>query len=247
MFLCPILDGTLQGSIPGKLVGNTTVITRDMGFGIEFDGVTSYVDFGIHDGECFHSPDACTDGVTFSMWIWSERPMGDVVPLDSGGYDIWKAGFTIRLWKNALQIGVKFVGDKGKHRYVVKGWNHNRWQHVVWTCNQTQGIRVFLNGCDTDPRATREMYKFQVLRNMRASSGVPFVLGAKARNFARNAKVKLDDVYVWYQVLIDQEIWMVYANGGMIWWLHWLCKTIGWLRHKIWIKEISRDLGLWHG
>ena len=215
-----IIDGILQGSILGRVVGNTTIISRDTGFGIRFDGVTGYVDFGEHAEECFHSPDPCTEGVTFSMWIWSEKPVGTVVLLDSGACDVVRPGYAIMLGKSLFHLVIKFVSDRSKHVYKARGWNHNRWQHVVWTFNRTQGIRVFFNGCDTDPGATKGMYRSQVLRRMLPSNGAPFVLGAKARRFGKKANVKLDDVYVWNQVLTDHEIWMVYVNVGMIQWLH---------------------------
>ena len=217
-----ILHGVLQGSIPGSVIGGTSIISRDMGFAIEFDGVSGYVDYGFYAGECFHSPDACIEGVTFSMWIWSEpHTTRRVIPLDSGASATGRAGYCINFRKrDEFDLLIKFVGSNGKYKYRVSGWNYDRWEHIAWTWNQTQGIRFFLNGCDTDPGATKEISEYTALSRMQPSDQVPFVLGAQARGFGKNAKVKLDDVNVWFQVLTDHEIWMAYVNGGMKWWLH---------------------------
>ena len=212
-----IVNGVLQGSISGNVIGSVTTASRNADSGIEFDGVTGYVDFGMHDGNCFQSPDACNAGVTFSMWLRAGDNSGTVVPLDTGSYNVGKAGYCMKLSNRALMVFVKFVSDNGRHRYELDGFNQydqQRWEHIVWTWHSTQGIRVFLNGCDTDPGGKKGRLTYTVLDWMVLSNGVPFVLGARARGFSRKANMELDDLYIWNQVLTENEVWRIYTNGA---------------------------------
>ena len=201
-----IVAGILQGSISGGVSGTVTVDTRDAGSGLEFDGVSGYVDFGMHHGECFHSPDACNSGVTFAMWLWVGVNSDKALILDSGGFDNGYAGYNIKEKGGVLDVTVKF-GNNDKHQYTVTGWNQDRWEHVIWTWHPTKAIRFFLNGCDTDPRGTKEMFLHKKLNDLQPSNNAPFVLGATSRNHDKMAKMKLDDMYIWNQVFTEQEIW----------------------------------------
>ena len=216
-----IINSILQGSISGDVSGEITIVPRGAGSGLEFDGVSGYVDFGMHHDECFQSPDACKDGVTFCMWLWmgnSDSPK--VLILDSGGYLHARAGYNMRLGNGVLYVTVKF-GDKNKHQYKVNDWNQDHWEHVAWTWHPAKGIRFFLNGCDTDPGATKGMSSHKKLNDLQPSNDASFVLGATSRTHVKMAKMKLDDLYIWYQVFTEHEIWMVYVNGEtnfLAWW-----------------------------
>ena len=212
-----IVNGVLQGSVSGNVIGSVTTASRNTGSAINFDGVTGYVDLGMHDGKCFHSPDACDAGVTFSMWLWAGDNSGTIVPLDTGSYNEGKAGYCMKLSNRVLQVVIKFVSDRGIHHYKLDGFNQydqQHWEHIVWTWHPTQGIRVFLNGCDTDPGGKKMRLTYTILDRVVLSNGVPFVLGARARGFSKKANMKLDDLYIWNQVLTENEVWRAYISGG---------------------------------
>ena len=220
--MAEIFNGVLQGSVSGTVVGTVTITSRNMDSGIEFDGVSGYVDFGMHDGKCFHSPNACNAGVTFALWLWAGDNPRSVIVLDSGGFTAGKAGYCLKLSRSVLHVVVKLVSNNGKHHYKLDGWNQDRWEHIVWMWHPAQGIRFFLNGCDTDPGATKGRSSYTVLNKVELSNQVSFVLGARARGFRMKANMKIDDLYIWNQVLTENEVWRAYVNGGM------MASEIGW-------------------
>ena len=208
-----IHKGILQGSILGNVFGGVNMASRGVGSAVTFDGVSSYVDFGRHAGECFHSPDACSAGITYSMWLW----MGDnsnkrrAYILDSGGAAAGYAGCGMKLVDGDLYVLVKF-GQGNKHQYTIKAWKQERWEHIAWIWHPTQGFRLYLNGCDTDPGAVKGMARYRTA-TLQTNKNFPFVLGDEAKSLARKANMKLDDVYIWYQVLTEKDVWTVYING----------------------------------
>ena len=119
--MAEMVNGVLQGSVSGNAVGTVTITSRNMDSGIEFDGVTGYVDFGMHDGKCFHSPDACNAGVTFALWLWAGDNPRSVIVLDSGGFTAGKAGYCLKVSRSALHVVVKLVSNNGKHP-VTTNW-----------------------------------------------------------------------------------------------------------------------------
>ena len=211
-----IRKGILKGSIPGNVFGGVTMASRGVRSAIKFDGVSSYVDFGVHPGECFHSPDACSDGITYSMWLW----LGDnsskriVIILDSGGTRPGYVGYDMKFSyrdRLVLKTSVK-LGPNRKYQYRITDWNQDRWEHVSWIWHPTQGIRFYLNGCDTDPGATKGLAGSGYL-DVQPNNEFPFILGDSIEKQDKRANMKLDDLYVWYKVLSEHDIWAVYING----------------------------------
>ena len=200
--------------MPGNTSGGITIASRGSGSGIEFDGVSGYVDLGKHNDECFQSPDVCSNGITYSMWIWTGS--GRMMIIDSGAFDRYTVGYNMQLSNNVLGVNVKF-GNNNKHLYRVDDWNQDHWEHVVWTWSPTHGIRFFLNGCDTDPGATKGLFSHKVIADVHPSDQVPFVIGATAIGYVKNANMKLDDMYIWNQAFTDNDVWTFYVNGGVAW------------------------------
>ena len=209
-----ISNGVLQGSISGRVFGGVTITSRHGDSAIQFDGVSSYVDFGKHSGKCFHSPEACSAGVTYSMWLWMGTNSGKAVVLDSGGGKSGYAGFAIKLAATDLIVVVKF--GRSKHKHMMTNWNQDRWEHVVWIWHPVQGIRLFLNGCDTDPDAAKGSFSNEIGNRWERNNNMPFVFGTQASSLSKMANMKLDDMYIWNQVFNEHEVWTLYANGGMV-------------------------------
>ena len=207
-----IASGFLHGSIPGFVSGGITIASRDRGSGLEFDG--GYVDYVMHDGACFHTPDACSAGVTYSMWLWIGVNSSKVLVLDSGSLGRDKAGYSIHWEKQELRVIVKF-GQRSKHQYTVKGWIQDRWEHVVWTWHPTKGMEFYLNGCNTDSGAKKGWFSRRRIGNVQPSN-TPFVLGANSRTHNAVGNMKLDDMYIWNQVLTEHDVWTFYVNDGVM-------------------------------
>ena len=82
-----IPNATLKGSIRGSIVGGAVLIPGKLKNALSTNGIKQAVTLGKHLDKCFHIPDACGMGSTFSYWLkwWGSVP-GHRVIMDSGSY-----------------------------------------------------------------------------------------------------------------------------------------------------------------
>ena len=71
----------LLGSLNGTLANDMALVTGRIGKGLYINNLASHLDLGSHPSQCFHFPDNCTHGVTFALWIRSDRdkPYGNIL------------------------------------------------------------------------------------------------------------------------------------------------------------------------
>ena len=61
-------NGILLGDISGALRGGASIRPGKVGLALHVSG-NQYVDYGFHVDKCYHNPDKCSDGITWSLWL----------------------------------------------------------------------------------------------------------------------------------------------------------------------------------
>lgn len=205
------IDGnTLIGDINGTVVGGATLVAGKHGNSLYTDGITQYVNYGVHDQDCFANPDMCANGITFSFWVM----MLDQIPdfhtvFDSGSVYADSLGFSFKRESDGKPLA-RVATSTTTFFYRSDGiWELNQWLHVVFTWSVDDGIQLYFNGCPASGQVLSwlRMYQFAAYD--------PFVLGANGQ-LIYNAHMKLDHMLIWYEVLTPQEAWHLYVQGGTV-------------------------------
>ena len=138
--------GTKYGKVYGK-VTPTSGVKEKSDSALQFSGEGSYIDFGKFVGECFISPDNCSNGFTLSFMAsfdpnapnWSKR----VNILDSVGNEMEFSGLGVYI----SQKNLWFVVSRNS-KYVktnVKITSYRTWYHYVMRWDGSN-IRISVNG-----------------------------------------------------------------------------------------------------
>ena len=205
------MDKILQGTVPGKFdgvvagTGNISIASGIKGQSLSIPR-DAYLSYGINNiNSCFHLPHQCPQGVTFSMWLWLYDNMdghknvifsSDKNVQDDVGYRIkYKAS------NNAVQVklGTRLIHQKDEI-YVDAG----RWIHIAFTWHRDDILRVYANGCIAG-------HAF-VNSSTRGFQNEEIRIGGKGGGWV-TAKMKIDELFVWYKQLTPGQIWFIYEHG----------------------------------
>lgn len=208
------LDGSiLVGSINGTATNGLTLVPSKDGNAIYLDGTTQYVTYGDQRDKCFADPDMCTNGVTFSLWVYVQNaidPTQNQIVLDSGGQ--YESGRGYGLWRYADgRWALAIYTDVSHHEVVGFFWDTDRWLHVVFTWNPTQGLILYVNGCVLSvgwerARVTPVTLLPEMLLGKDSWPG-------SLRYFGH---IFLDQFLVWEEVLAPEEVRQLYSQGGVV-------------------------------
>ena len=200
-----IVNGTvLVGSISGDLKGGATLDVGFKGQALSTNGKLQYADFGSHRDQCYHNPDMCNNGVSFSLWLYTRAPS---VLIDTGGCLRAATGYGIVLRDG----GVMRVFVKTEHlyeNYVCRDFMSHEWTHIVTTWGPGQGINLYIDGCDvktcsyTNRNRTNDIVKYPNI-----------LVGTNSRKNVFSDML-LDELHVWYDILTPDQVWQLYLHGG---------------------------------
>ena len=206
--------GVLHGCISGVIWGGATIISGKVGSALSLNGNNQYVDYGFHLDKCYHNPDMCRDGVTYSMWLNMHAYNG--VILNSGA--TFSAGFGYYiLVTSGREIKISVKTTTMYYQYMAPDFPLNEWVHVVftWSLSNTGLIHLYINGCDAD--ATNG-YAYNMARFVSLTLTGKFQLGTGSFNDVfLFADADIDELIFWNQVLQPLEVSQLYIFGGDLW------------------------------
>ena len=196
-------DQLLADQMNGTVVGGVSLVHGVCGNAISFNGIDGYIDFGRHDG-CLTNAGLCTNGITWSMWVYI-RSTGLSYILTSGcGYLTWNTGFCL------------LVDSAGYLDYVVRDtsqrWKYisqhsaplHQWVHLLATWYDEAG-KMYVNGVLEADTAEVDYYSY--------STNPPINFGRSTNNnFYSN--VIIDEVLVWYDVKTIDFIEYIHQQGN---------------------------------
>ena len=202
-----ILNRTVPGTFAGVVAGTGYVITTS---GIKGQSLSfprdAYLSYGMGNiNTCFHLPDRCPYGVTFSMWLWLyENMTGKANIIFSSDENAFAdIGYRIKYiaFNNAVQVklGTQLIHQRDKI-YI----NTSRWVHIAFTWHRDDILRVYANGCIAGHAfASGSTVRFQ---------NKEIRIGGKGSKTV-TAKMKIDDLLVWYKQLTPDQMWFIYEHG----------------------------------
>ena len=206
---------TLGGSIPGTVFGVTSLTMGIAGKALYLGGSGSYVDLGIHPGKCFSDPEACTDGVTFSLWLMVHSGWTGTV-FDNGGHGTGSRGYFMRR-TGPITGGTVMVQVKTNsliETYRGPTIPYAAWKHIVFTWSRGNGTRGYMNGCDADPEGRHGYYQYQT-RKDDVTEERAFFLG-KNTQIGQYGNQNIDEFYIWHKILQPDQVWQLFLQGGVI-------------------------------
>ena len=199
----------VQGSIPGTVISGATLTKGVVGQALKLDGISQYVDYGTHFDECFHMPDLCTDGVTFSFWV----AMHSVGIIFTTGNHVNTMGFYAAYIGGKLMLNT--LNSTTWDRYVISDWPINQWRHVVLTWSSADGLVLYINGCNADPGKSSG-FAFTASRTMPNNLRFNIRIGKPPPPFNIFAAMTLDEFLVWHEILSPKHVWQLYVQGGAV-------------------------------
>ena len=203
---------TLTGSIPGVLVGNPQLVEGPHGRALQTDGPAHYVRFTLRtDDSCLRNPDFCLSGITFSMWLMNLRGNDDVMNkvFGSNGCLISGIGFCFGLSSGEFWIAVR--GGVMIHRHWITVMTENIWYLVAITFSPADGLKLYINGCDSSEYRIQEGYQaIESHTPHMDDESTSFTLGEASH-------VLLDQLLIWYDVLGPDEIWSLHTQLTDVW------------------------------
>ena len=139
----------VRGSIDGTVKNGAPLVAGKIGNAISTDGISQYIDYGIHQSECFYNQDACAEGVTFSLWFRVHSGSDTSCAIDTGATSKSSTGVYLRYFINRdIKLSIKW--DQMYDYYKVPNFPLLTWVHLAFNWNRRIGIRGFINGCDAD-------------------------------------------------------------------------------------------------
>ena len=205
-----INSNTLPGTFTGHVEGTGFLqVPGVIGPAVRLSENT-YVNYGqTHSDTCFHNPDECDTGVTFSMWLWLEPVLQKEIILKSKPNNNKYTGYRLPYFRddNLLKIGIATNFTIYKDQLYV---DTNRWFHFSFTWLVNNNIQAFVNGCaanDTAFITTKSKTKPDI-SNLTISTAPPDA----------SASMRIDHVLVWYKGLTPSEVWRIYSMGMMYEW-----------------------------
>ena len=167
--------------------------------------------FSKHLGKCFHLPDICNIGSTFTYWLkWKPTNMG--VIFDSGGSYLSSRGYFHGIQQNGRML--VFIND-ATHYYDLStpvGYiPQDQWVYVVQTWSPASSVKIYMNGClflNVGTKATRYTAP---------TRDVNFVIGDTSDGVPPWwANIALDNFLSWNAELSKEEVWRLYIQGGLV-------------------------------
>ena len=223
---------TLEGSIPGNIMGGAVLVQGKLAYALSTNGINQAVDFGNHLAKCFHIPDACGAGSTFSYWLkW--KSVSDLgVTMDSGGYYGNARGYAHVIDRyGVMHVFVKTSSHYYELRTSIS--EPEKWAFIVQTWSPSSGIKLYANGCILKAHATRSARRHAVSRNPN------FVIGSDSIDFTLWIPMELDNFLSWDDELTEDEVWRLYVHTGQV--------KGTWFYTKIWsyADMVSREGCTW--
>ena len=204
----------IQGSIIGTMMNGASLVKGKNGNAIFTDGNRQYLDYGIHNTQCFYNPDVCATGVTYAFWLKLLPNTVLFYVVETGGSSFDARGLYVRGYpdkgiKLSMKWNLKF------DYYRASDFPYLTWTHVVFIWDRTAGIRLFINGCDADVNndkglSTREPRIRPITKTYR------FLIGADRNSTRSFGKMALDEFIAWHDVLEPGQIWELFLQGGTI-------------------------------
>ena len=201
--------GVVQGSIPGTIIGGATLTEGVVGNALKLNGVDQYVEYGTHVDECYHTPDLCTDGVTFSFWVI----MHGHGQIFTSGNNPYAVGFFFT-YLPGDELFLSALYASAWDNYRIAEWPSNQWRHVVVTWALGDGLTLYLNGCNADPGKSSG-FAVTVPRLMRHTRTDQILIG-KANSFGSPASMTLDEFFIWHEILSPDHIWQLYVQADIL-------------------------------
>ena len=94
-----IKGNKIQGSINGTVKNGASLVAGKIGNAIFTDGISQYIDYGMHQNECFYNQDVCAKGVTFALWFKAHSDVITFTAIDTGATDRDSRGVYLRYFK----------------------------------------------------------------------------------------------------------------------------------------------------
>ena len=201
----------MQGSIDGALMNGASLVAGKIGNAIFTDGISQYIDNGIHQSECFYNQDACIEGVTFSLWLIVHSDSATFNAIDTGATKRNSRGFylTFRL-NHDMKLSIKW--EKMYDYYKVPNFPLLTWIHPAFIWNRHHGIRGFINGCDADVTDSKG-YDSRAIRDDPITNTFRFTVGAGKSGTGKFGRMSLEELMAWNHVLQPAEIWQLFIQG----------------------------------
>ena len=205
------MDEIFQGTVPGKFAGviagtgSISNVSGIKGQSLSFPR-DAYLSYGMDNVDtCFHLPEHCLHGVTFSMWLWlHENMVGDNnIILSSDKNIYYDVGYRIKYRASNKAVQVK-LGAKMTHQMDEIYVDTGRWVHIAFAWHPDDILRVYANGCIAGHAfvngSTRAFRREEIRIGGSGASRV-------------TAEMKIDDLMVWYKKLKPDQIWFIYEHG----------------------------------
>ena len=199
----------IQGTILGTIIGGATLTKCVVGNALRLNGVDQYVDYGTHVNGCYHIPDLCTNGVTFSFWVIMH---GHGIIFTSGNNP-----HTVGFYFNYLAGDSMFLSathSLGWDKYTSPVWPSNKWRHAVVTWSLEDGLTLCINGCNADPG--KSLGFADRGPRLLPHTGTERILIGKSNNFAMYTRMTLDEFFIWHEILSPEHIWQLYVQAGTL-------------------------------
>ena len=197
------VNGVLLGDIEGVLRGGGSTISGRFGTALHANG-NQYADYGFHVDKCYHNPDKCSDGITWSLWL--NLHAYESVVLDTGATDWAAFGYYIYI-KTGPSFAISVKTTTTYHQYTAPYFPLNEWVHVVftWSASNSGLVHLYINGCEEDA-SNENGFAYNVARFGALNTVHPFVVGNSPYG-PTSTKADIDELMVWDQVLDPLQVW----------------------------------------
>ena len=218
-----IQEGVLQGTLQASLNGGAQLVAGRHGNALYTDhaGSFNFAHFVLDaNNKCLQNPAWCSSGVTFPMWLMNlpGNPGGYFTIFNTFGCDRRGIGFCAGI--DSI-FWLKFSDNFQQYRYRAPAFDVGKWQHIVFTFKLNDGIKLYVNGCDSIAYRLQEGYQLVSGHNPNQSFiGADFRLGGgrwSQLSGSHATHMKLDQLLIWYDVLNVTEVGHLYLNGGKFW------------------------------
>ena len=165
---------------------------------------------------CLDDPDQCVNGISFSLWVIIYEPGTGALSgtvFQNGGDQANAKGYGFFYGKNGDETYFVVHRDVRKyHKYVMSHFTLRQWHHVAITVKD-DNIAVYVDGCDARHYSTTSSGDISMkVYNRRLSFGGKPQSGG---GVGRPLKIQIDHMLIWFDVLNKDEIWQIFAMGGM--------------------------------
>ena len=210
-----IVEGlTVVGSVNGTLVGDGVQIAGKDNNGLELRP-DAYVDMELQNEDCLADISLCTNGFTYSLWLF----------LSPGSFDSYEDRHILYSGRYGEEVMLEIIHSDGyDFNYVSVDMYHEnrritnspdildgRWVHVVFSWSMSSDLNTYINGCKDNQWLSHEDGDWESYNDTSA-----FYIGRQPEYELTNFHIKVDEMNVWYEVLTDEEVWHLYLQGGII-------------------------------